>query len=234
MSTPNANIAGFTGSVGAYDFTLGADGLFALPLSSGWGLQADGIASFTGEENYYGGAAHLFTRDPKQGFIGAYVSDVGWGLSDYDQYWAPSAMQTIGQAGGEAGIYLGRFTVRGAAAYQFGTDTGAAALAKVAFYARDDLKVEGGLSYIQGLGNGYNADVEWSPTGGPSFFAEAAANSQSGSVLVGVKAYFGDLGKSLIRREREDYLPDDLYTIVGNGFCPLGAHEMNGFCDGNS
>lgn len=236
VAAPNANIAGLAGNVDGHDFTLGSAGQLAIPLTANWGFQADGIGGSTSVdgESYYGGTAHLFKRDPKQGFIGGYVSDVGWTLSDYDRNRARRAVQSLGQVGGEGGAYLGRFTVRGAAGYEFGSDIGLAALGKIAFYPRDDLRLEAGVSYLQGLGGGFNADIEWAPTGGASVFATAVGNVQSGSVLFGLKAYFGPTAKSLIRREREDFLPDDLYTIVGNGYCPVGANETRGFCDGNS
>ena len=55
-------------------------------------------------------------------------------------------------------------------------------------------------------------------------YASGSFGSDYTQALGGVRVYFGDPGKSLIRRHREDdpdnSLPDDLFTTTGGSYCP--------------
>ena len=105
-------------------------------------------------------------------------------------------------------------------------------------YPTDNLRLDIGYRYLEGPGGSVTGGLEWAPAENVTLFVAAATNASATTALGGVKVYFGAPSKSLIRREREDdppnMLPDDLYTIVGGGYCPVGTHEINGFCDGNS
>ncbi|MEJ0097256.1 MAG: hypothetical protein WDM84_04120 [Bauldia sp.] len=243
VSGQNGKLAAFTGSIGG-DFTLGATGSFTVPLSQQWGAQVDGLVGGAGGGTYYGVGGHLFTRDPARGLLGAYASYVGWGTSSTVDASSPIGSiaditgADVGKVGVEGEAYLGRISLEGVAAYQFGTNTGATGSATVAFYPTDDLRLDLSFHYLQGPGGSLAAGVEWAPPGKSlSFFADAATASGGSTVLVGLKAYFGGAEKSLIRRQREDdpdnLLPDDLYSSIGPAYCPPGTREFDGFCDGN-
>ena len=243
VAEPNGKISAFTGTING-DFTLGSTGSFAVPLSGNWGAQVDGLVGTTRGLGYYGVGGHLFTRDPAKGLVGMYASYVGWGSSttvpvDTPEFGvADLSGANVGKIGVEGEAYLGRFSLEGLAAYQFGAYSGLAGKALVAFYPSDNLRFDVGYAYLQGPGSSITGGIEWAPNGNAGLFVSAAAGSSSTSVIGGIKAFFGGSPtKSLIRREREDdppdLLPDDLYETIGNGYCPDGRFLDDDRCDGS-
>jgi hypothetical protein len=243
VSAPNGDASVFVGTLGN-DVTLGSTGSFSVPLSSSWGAQIDGMLGMGEGAAFYGVGGHLFTRDPAKGLLGLYANYVGWDLSSTKPVSDPVdgiadiTGANVGKVGVEGEAYLGRISLEGLAGYQFGTATGFAGRGVLAWYATDNLRLSAGYNYLQSPGGGLIGGVEWAPAGSASLFVNAAANASSTTLIAGVKAYFGGAPKSLIRREREDdpsnTLPDDLYSIVGNGHCPVGSREISGFCDANN
>ena len=244
VSGPNGKISAFTGTIDG-DFTLGSTGSFAVPLSGAWGAQVDVLVGTAEGGGYYGIGGHLFTRDPAKGLIGFYGSYVGWGSAttvpvDTPEFGvADITGANVGKLGVEGEAYLGRFSLEGLAAWQFGTNSGLAGKAMVAFYPSDNLRLDLGYNYLQGPGSSITGGIEWAPNGNAGLFVSAAA-AQSGNTTVigGIKAYFGGSPtKSLIRREREDdpenLLPEDLYTTLGSGYCPDGRFLDDDRCDGS-
>jgi hypothetical protein len=246
VSAPNGKIGVFTGSLGD-DFTLGAAGSLAIPLAQQWGAQVDGMVGSADSASFYGIGGHLFWRDPARGLLGLTASWVGWNRTDtvtlpFRQFDDVAQIQDVsgadvGKVGVEGAAYLGRISLEGAAGYQFGSDTGFAGRATIAFYPTDDLRLDIGVMQLAGADAAFRGGAEWSPAGHAfSLFASGLARSSDNwSVLGGAKMYFGAGQKSLIQRHREDdpenLLPDDLYSIVGDAYCPPGSEEIGGFCD---
>lgn len=244
VSAPNGKIGVFTGSVGD-DFTLGATGSFAIPLTQQWGAQVDGMVGSADSASFYGIGGHVFWRDPARGLLGLTASWVGWDASHALPVSYPSGGvmditgADVGKVGVEGAAYLGRISLEGAAGYQFGSDTGFAGRATLAFYPTDDLRLDIGVVQLAGADAAFRGGAEWSPAGHAfSLFASGLARSSDNwSVFGGAKVYFGAGQKSLIQRHREDdpenLLPDDLYSVIGEAHCPAGTEQMAGFCDGN-
>jgi hypothetical protein len=242
VSAPNGKIGVFTGSLGD-DFTLGATGSLAIPLTQQWGAQVDGMVGSADSASFYGIGGHLFWRDPARGLLGFTASWVGWdALHVVPVNSPPDGVMDIygaevGKVGVEGAAYLGRISFEGAAGYQFGSDTGFAGRATVAFYPTDDLRLDIGVVQLAGTDAAFRGGAEWAPAGHAfSLFASGLARSSDNwSVLGGAKMYFGAGQKSLIQRHREDdpenLLPDDLYRIVGDAYCPPGTVYSGGFCD---
>ena len=115
----------------------------------------------------------------------------------------------------------GALSLEGLAAYQFGTFTGFAGKALLAYYPTDNLRIDGGVRYLEGPGAIGMIDAEWQPHAGSglTLYASGSFGDDYTQALGGVRYYFGDTGKSLIRRHREDdpvteggnSLPGDLF-----------------------
>jgi hypothetical protein len=221
VSQPNGKIAAFGGTQdgGIY----GVTGSITVPLSFAYGLQLDGMVGSGKDAAFYGVGGHLFWRDPSKGLLGLYGSYVSWGL-DGDPVGSPGGAE-VGKIGAEGEAYLGRFSLEGLAAYQFGTYHGFAGKALLAYYPTDNFRIDGGLRYLQGPGAIGMIDVEWQPHAGSglSLYASGSFGDGYTQVLGGLRYYFGDNGKSLIQRHREDdpgnSLPGDLYE---DNACPAG------------
>ena len=162
----------------------------------------------------------------------------------------------VNKVGLESQLYLGRLSLEGLAAYQFGTDAGFAGKGTVAYYPRDDLRLHVGVTQGAGPGFGAFTGLEWAPrpSSGLSLFADVGVNEERDvRALFGLKFYLSRSDKPLIRRHREDdpevELPSDLFqasqanppsqTVQPNPppqpqTCPAGQVLINGFCDGNT
>jgi len=245
VSAVNGKLGLFGGSVGG-ETAIGLNGSLAFPLHDQFGAQVDGLFGTAGGGVFYGAAGHLFWRDPSVGFLGGYASYVGWGdgvttiggVDDAPLYDIAGAR--VARVGIEGEAYLGRLSLEAAAAYQAGSNTGFAGRTALAYYATDDLRLDIGYNYLQGPGGSFTAGAEWqlSNTGSTVFADAAYKSSDSWSAVGGIRMYFGGEQKSLIRRHREDdpdnLLPGDLYTIVGEAYCPVDHTLLDGFCDSNS
>jgi hypothetical protein len=230
VSQPNGKIAAFGGTQegGIY----GVTGTMTVPLSFAYGFQLDGMVGSGHGAPFYGVGGHLFRRDPAKGLLGLYGSYVSWNLDEPGLNGAD-----VGKAGVEGEAYLGRFSLEGLAAYQFGTNTGFAGKAMVAYYPLDNLRLDAGIRHLQGPGAIGVLDVEWQPHvgSGLTLFASGSFGNEHTSAMGGLRYYFGDNGKSLIQRHREDdpvneeaaSLPGDLFTTG----CPEGMHALDdGLC----
>jgi hypothetical protein len=156
-----------------------------------------------------GTAAHLFWRDPAQGLLGAYGHYIHADAFDGIDVYA---------AGVEGALYWGQFTLEGVAGAEggevdtasgnFDIDTRFFDIAQVAYYPVDDLKLS--------VGHIYSLDqhaalfgAEWGLDAGSGIMASLFANGGvsedgDGAVLGGLRLYFGQQPKTLIRRHRED------------------------------
>ena len=240
VSAPNGKLSAFGG--GQDGGLFGVAGSLSVPLGFPYGLQIDGMVGSGKGAAFYGVGGHLFWRDPAKGLLGIYGSYVSWSADDTVAVASPIngvadlTGADVGKFGVEGEAYLGRFSLEGLAAYQFGTNTGFAGKATLAYYPVDTLRLDGGVRYLDGVGAIGTAGAEWQPHIGSGFtlFASGSFGDDYKQALGGVRFYFGDPNKSLIQRHRQDDpgndLPDDLFIATGGGHCPTGDSY---FSDGN-
>jgi hypothetical protein len=238
VSGVNAKIGGFGASLDD-EAAGGVFGALAFPLGHGFGAQIDGVVGGGNGSAFTGIGGHFFWRDPSRGLLGIYASHVHWDADSISGGFAISGAE-VNKVGVEGHLYLGRLSLEGLAAHQFGTETGFAGKLTAAYYLHEDFRIHLGVSHLEGPGTSTFAGIEWmpSPTGRMSLFADVGVNEDRDTrVLAGLKFYLSPEVKSLIRRHREDdpdiELPSDLFQ-TSRGVCPTGQILINGFCDGNT
>jgi hypothetical protein len=242
VSAVNGKLGAFGGSLDG-DGAGGVFGSLAVPLGGQFGAQIDGMVGSAEDAAFYGIGGHLFWRDPSRGLLGLYTSYVNWDGSSTTPVTIPDGgfIETSGGEVGKVGIegeaYLGRVSLEGLAAFQFGSNEGFAGQATVAYYPIDDLRFDLSVSHLEGPGVSGSAGVEWAPpaASGLSLFADASVNENSDwSAFGGVKLYLAGEQKSLIRRHREDDpdvdLPGDLYQATSGPKCPPGTFDDGTVC----
>lgn len=226
----NGKIGGFGGSAANHSYA-GSEGSVSLPLGCEFGAQIDGLASSFDNRFLAGAAAHLFMRNPAQGLLGVYGDYLNW-----DQFGGVR----VGHIGGEGELYNGQWTVRGLVGVEHG-DSKSVTVGSVvqnfnmptrffdqvdiAYYLQDNLEVFAGQRYLGGK-NAAAFGGEWGmPLGHgimASLFAEGLVgeNSFHGG-WGGLRFYFGEKDKTLIRRHREDdptdWDNDTLFGITNSG-----------------
>lgn len=185
---------------------LRAAGSLSLPLGQRFGLQADGMTSWSSASGLvFGGALHAFTRDPSR-----YLAGITAGIVV-----TPNA--TIGAIGPEGELYLDQFSLEGWAGLASITyvnpaipkNNGLFALGDVAYYATPDWRFTLGGSYVLGdsslhLGTEYLFRGLGAPL---SLTADTRIHAGGNyTFTLGLKGYFGgsDDGKTLIDRQRQD------------------------------
>lgn len=198
-------------------------GSVALPLSHSFGLQLDGGVASSGGRFNAGVGGHAFWRDPSKALLGVYASA---------SYFGRAGGLAVGRVGPEAEIYLDRVTLQAVGGVEFGSNKGATFgypwftplgtfltlnqnvvktrffdIASIAFYPTDDLKLSVGQRYVFGK-LAATAGAEYLVAHGAtavSVFAEGRLGQRGASaVFGGLKLYFGQKDKSLMRRHRED------------------------------
>jgi hypothetical protein len=218
----NGKVAGFGGSFASKGI-YGGIGSLTLPLGCEFGAQIDGTAgSFDGR--FLGSiGGHLFWRNPAKGLLGVYGSYTHW-----DQVGGVHA----NHIGPEAEWYSGQWTLQGVAGVESG-NTASATIGSLiqtyevktrffdqvnlAYYLQDNFKVFVGHRYLGGknaLALGGEYGILMSRGVMAALFAEGrVGEGDFHGVWGGVRFYFGQKDKTLIRRHREDD-PNDW----GNGF----------------
>ena len=197
----------------------GSRGSLSVPLGRQYGAQFDGAAgSFDGR--FFGNVGgHLFWRNPAQGLLGVY--------SDYTHWDSRVGGVNVGRVAAEGEAYLGRWTLSAVAGVETGNKVSGTVssivgtqiqtydiktrffdAANVAYYLQDNLKVFLGHRY-QGGKHAAALGAEWAMPMGrgtmATLFAEGRVGSESNhGVFGGLKFYFGQRDKTLIRRHRED------------------------------
>lgn len=221
----NGKAAALGGSFANRDL-YGAEGAVALPIGCEFGLQLDGLTASYGGSPLNIGAAHLFWRNPTQGLLGVY--------GDYAQ-WDRFGGVRVGHFGPEAELYYGQWTLQGVTGVEFGNNTSAVVgpliqsfnipdrffdEVNIAYYLQDNLKVYAGQRYLGGKNAaafGAEWGIPWQNGIMPALFAEVrVGEANDHGVWGGVRFYFGQKDKSLIRRHREDDpINWDTDTIAG-------------------
>ena len=245
----NAKISGWGGSFDS-DGIGGASGSVSMPIACGWGVQLDANgSSFDGR--FLGSlAGHVFWRDPSKALLGAYAAGT---------YWDRAGGVRVGHLGAEGELYLGRVTLQGVAGVEFGNRTTGGGLtfdvatrffdmANIAFYPTDNLKLYVGHRYLAGNhAAAFGAELGIPMQRGmmAALFAEGIAGENNfQGVMGGLRLYFGQKDKSLIRRHREDDPPDWMGGVNGAGAvsgdgkpsafsCPPGStyNPQSGQCE---
>ncbi len=216
---------------------FGTAGSVSVPIGDRIGLQIDGLASSARGAFFGGGGAHLFTRDPAVGLLGAYGSATrSNALGGANRY----------KAGVEGELYLDRFTISGVAGWEqtrtggvaflgtFGGQnifaTGATVnrffnVVDLSYYPVDNWRVSVGHRFTGGqhlaaVGTEYLFQLGGG-TGMSAFVEGRIGDRNNRAVFAGVSFYFGQKDKSLIRRHREDDPPnrllEDMFAAGVNG-----------------
>lgn len=213
-------------SYGDFDSFDGASyqGSIAYPLSSHWGVQADGLYNRIDGVDFGGAGAHIFWRDSELALLGLSVSGVD------------STNSTNYQAGLEAEYYLPWLTL-GAFAGVGGIDYDVAApfidterhdfagTFYLGFYPLPDLMLRPKLA-IAHENLSYGAEVEYAlPRCNFAIIGEALhAEHDFQQYQLGLRYYFGGR-KSLKARHREDDPPSGVADTL-NAIGTYGA-EFN-------
>jgi hypothetical protein len=209
----NGKLGGFGGSFGNKSYEA-AEGALAAPLGCGFGAQIDlNGGSFDGR--YIGTVAgHLFWRNPTQGLLGAYADFTKW-----NEFGGVRA----GHVGPEAEGYFGRWTAQGVAGVEFGNSASGTVgsviqtfnvrtrffdEANLVYYPQDNFDVYAGHRYLGGK-NAAALGGEWGIPMNNGIMAALFAEGRAGEgsyhgVWGGLRFYFGQKDKTLIRRHRED------------------------------
>jgi hypothetical protein len=223
----------------------GGIGTITVPIVHSFGAQVDLGSGTFGNRPLGHATGHLFWRDPDKGLIGAYGSGLLYGNNVGRGVWT---------AAGEFEAYLGKLTGRailgaqGASSYRAGvspfdvysyggpksftTPDYFTDIVSATFYPLDDLALTVGHVYSFNR-NAVTGEVEYllpqfrGSNIAPSAFVRAAYGwNNSSNILAGVRIYFGNHDKTLIRRQREDDPQSNLPTFCGgHGAC--GAHDLN-------
>jgi len=194
-------------------------GSVSIPVGQQFGLQFDGgVATANDFGTGFGAAVHAFWRNPDTALLGFYGDVVR-----YDTDFGPDV--TTYRYGAEAELYLDRFTVEGfvggdtvdAGSFD---DTFFSAEAMAAFYITDDLRIHAGV--------GHRFDDTFGRVGAEAMLPFASRNvalfgdgtfgDEVTTARVGVRVYFGEAGKSLKDRHREDDPRVRLFDVFGASF----------------
>ena len=234
----NGKIAGFGGSF-ANDGVYGGAGSLTTPLTCDFGAQIDGnAASFDGRFlGTIGG--HLFWRNPNFAMLGVYGS-----YTDWDRAGGVRA----GHVGGEGAWYAGRFTLQGIAGVEFGNTTSETNglfittydvktrffdQVDLGYYPWDNFEVYAGHRYLYGkhaLALGGEWGIPLSNGVMAALFAEGRIGEDDyHGVWGGIRFYFGQKDKSLIRRHREDDptgLEDGMGVSNGGSTSPVPSSSQ--------
>jgi hypothetical protein len=200
-------------------------GSISAPVGQSFGVQIDaGLISLDPTEDLLSGidgggvGGHFFWRNPDQGLLGAYAHYVTI-ESDF-------ADADIFRYGIEGELYLDRVTLEGFAGADtidvFGGDETYEALDFTAsYYVNDNVRLSAGVSRTFDETAGLIGAEAMLPfaSNNVSLYAKAQFGDDSTSVGAGLRVYFGDAGKSLIARHREDDPESQLFDFAqGGGF----------------
>ena len=225
----------------SWDGDFKAAGSLSIPVGTAIGIQGDVMLTDSSPTGFvYGGAVHVFTRDPNNYLIGltggAFQTPQG----------------TVSAIGPEAELYLGKFSIEAWAGVDNVTYNSALSSETTAFgfidgvyYLTDDFRLSLGASSV--LNNNafhLGGEYQFQGLGFPlSVVADARLGNQASIFTIGLKGYFGDPDKSLIDRQRQDDPPNralDLFTAAGSApyatppgttlICPEPEVVINGEC----
>jgi len=217
----NGKIAGFGGGGNHTDGFYGGTGSLSLPIAQQWGAQLDGaIGSFDGS-GWSRGSGHLFWRDPSIGLVGAYGSYFHW--NGIGAVTIPRVGVNIGRFAAQGEYYWNRWNFHALAGYEtvrlnVPNVAGLPGLLSIpnrffdsvsaSYYFTDNFKLSLGHLYVIGRHQlTLTSEYGFALGGGrmAALFAQGLiSEGGNNAVLGGLRIYFGQHDKSLIRRHRED------------------------------
>ena len=225
----NYKIEAYGGSLNG-DGTGGVAGAVTIPLGHRFGVQIDAMAGSLQGDFVGGLGAHLFWRDPSRGMIGLYASHTRW-----DVFTGLNA----NHIGAEGELYMGRFTLSALV----GVEDGNAAASVVGpllisynvntrffdtinlhYYLQDNWKLTLGHRYLGGL-HAAAFGMEFAFEAGQkqmmsAFFEARVGENDFRGIYGGLKMYFGERSKPLIKRHRQDdpeiWLPTTQATMTNS------------------
>jgi hypothetical protein len=242
-------------------------GSLAIPLGTQYGAEFDGMAGGFDSRFLGGGAAHLFWRNPAQGLLGAYGDGMHWDTpiggvnvghvgGEGEAYLGQWTLR--GLAGAEFGNNAATTNSAVIATIPGGFITGTTIngslqhatrffdTVTLEYYVTDNWGAWAGQRYLGGK-NAAAVGTEYALASYghilPTLFAEGRVGEGSNNygVWAGLRLYFGNHDKTLIRRNREDDPSSNLFDIIdtlgpgstfGSGTCTNGETFMNGNCTG--
>ena len=236
VSAPNFKFSAFGGSAQAEgdqfvhyrDGLYGGEGSFSLPISTNWGLQADGVIGSWGGDRFYGGAGHFFWRDPNKALFGLYGSALVLDRGPWPFIGKGSGV-TVAQVGPEFELYWKSVTLRGIAGWEGGdVPDGGFAKIDLAWYPVPDFMITVGYRNVFSESSLAVGAEYLLPQGvGPvrvSLYAEGrAGNDDNRAILGGLRVYFGP-SRTLIDKHRRDdpydWNKDNIFAAqkLANGF----------------
>ncbi len=242
------------------------EGSLAVPLGSQFGAELDGVAGGFDSRFIGGGAGHLFWRNPAQGLLGAYGDGVHWGTPIGNVnvgHVGGEGEAYLGQwtLRGVAGAEFGNNTATATTALVavpggfVPTTTANGALTHVTrffdtvtveYYVTDNWGAWAGHRYLGGKNAAaFGTEYALASNGTmlPTLFAEGRIGEGSNNygVWAGLRLYFGNHDKTLIRRNREDDPSSNLFDLTNtlgpgststSGTCTNGEAFVNGTCGG--
>jgi hypothetical protein len=242
----NAKIDGYGGGANHSNGFYGTNGSLSVPLAHQWGLQVDGgIGSGDGIVSY-GGAGHLFWRDPSIGLLGFYGSYSHWNGIDTGDVGHISA--NTGRYAAEGEYYLSRWTIGGVAGVEmlsFNSDVASLSVPNrffdvvtASYYVTDNFKLSIGHRYIfdrNALALGGEHGFALGGGRMAALFTEGTLGEHGTySALAGLRIYFGQHDKTLIERNRQDDPPSlqnvnlsGPVIVAPNIVCPPGFFAPN-------
>jgi hypothetical protein len=227
----------------------GAGGSLSIPLGGQFGFQFDGIGGAYDGRGMGAIGGHFFWRDPAKGLLGIYAAHTRWEVfggvhvnqvaAEGEAYMGPFTIRgvlgvewgnsvfnatatsvTIPPVVGGAGAFIATTATQG-----FEVRTRFFDKIDFVYYPLPDLKVLIGHRYLGGrhaLALGSEFALPFSGPTKPALFAEArVGEGDFHGVWGGLKVYFGQKDKPLIRRHREDdpkdWTPEALGSIRPTG-----------------
>jgi hypothetical protein len=195
-------------------------GSIALPVTEQFGVQIDaGVGSFdtSPDTTAAGIGAHGFWRDPSQGLLGIY--------GHYANVSGGGQSANVWRLGTEGEAYFDRVSLEAFVGADFVDTPGGNATffsgdLVAAFYATDNFRVHAGI--------GHQFDETFAQVGGEAMlpfasnnialFADADIGEDVQAYNVGLRIYFGESGKSLKARHRQDDPRSRLLDFFGAAF----------------
>ena len=201
VSSINASI-GISGGVVDSDSSMVFFMNTSIPVPNGGGIHFDTLGSDQNDIDISGFGTHFFGRDPEFGLFGIKTS------------YLKIEPAEIFLAGLQGELYKGMLTLSWELGKEFGDiDSDVYSRLNARYYLSDNLSVVlgGGYAFDETYGR---AAIEWQAPlsnqfSGLTLFMDASGGNDTEQILAGVKIYFGK-SKSLIRRHREDNLPNTL------------------------
>jgi hypothetical protein len=250
----NGKVEGLGGTL-AHKSLYGSRGALSIPLAGHYGLQIDGALGSLQKRGFGTIGGHLFWRDPARGLLGVYAGHTRWNqfggvhvtqvAGEGEYYWQRFTLR--GVAGIEFGNTATNTTV--ATILPSGPTPGLTATfiegydvktrffdhVDLTYYWTDNWDTYIGHRYLGGkhaLAVGSEAALPIGVGSGRMVTAFVEGRIGEGDfqgVWGGLKAYFGQQDKTLIRRHREDD-PKKVESLPSIGNSHFTSQSLSQFC----